>query len=122
MKAVMLGLVLCCVAPAAAPQPKDEDIAKLLFENGRVRVYEVLLQPGQAVPSMHHLDHVSYSVTNARTEITWPDGTRKVYETKSGDAHWVPEDTFAVKNVGTADNLVVVVELKEPPPKAARKK
>jgi hypothetical protein len=122
MRASVMLMAGCCVAPAALAQPGDEQIAKLLMNNARVRVYEVLLQPGQSTPSMHHFDHVSYAVTDGRSEVTWPDGRRQVLEQKSGEARWVPDATYAVKNVGKADNLVVVVELTEPPQKAARKK
>jgi len=47
MRASVMLMAGCCVAPAALAQPGDEQIAKLLMDNTRVRVYEVLLQPGQ---------------------------------------------------------------------------
>src|SRR5919206_4178444 len=48
---------------------------RVLFENDRVRVWEVELQPGETLPMHHHaLDYVVVSVTGGPTTVVFDDG------------------------------------------------
>jgi hypothetical protein len=102
------------------------DIADtLLFENERVRIWEMKLAPRQHGPVHRHgLDHVLVQISGDRIAVVpEPDtgGEYGVYE----EADVVPGNCFYVKrggierasNVGTRTYHEIIVELKEVVPR-----
>ncbi|MBK5294483.1 MAG: hypothetical protein JJE04_22735 [Acidobacteriia bacterium] len=90
---------------------------KLLFENVRVRVSEVIYEPG--VPRARHLrptdqvivflDDCKYERTDSKT------GEKTVRERKSGEVIWHDrsEDAPVLKNAGSKSYRSLLIELKE---------
>ena len=83
------------------------------FENDRVRVLELRLQPG-AREGMHtHPQYVLYALTDYRVKNTNADGTVRVFERKRGDVFWGEPVTHGGENVGETEVHAVIVELKQ---------
>jgi beta-alanine degradation protein BauB len=120
----MPGLVallasLAVVAPAYAQDPiqTDGDKYKVVFENERVRVLEYRDLPGEKTAQHHHPAFLLYALSPFQRTITLPDGKVMARAFKSGDILWSDEQTHVGTNVGQTPTHVIMVELKEDPPK-----
>jgi len=85
----------------------------VLFENSRVRVLEVRLQPGEDTPMHWHPANVAYDLADQRIRFVFPDGSSKVIDKKAGRLAWSDGEAHATQNVGNADAVAIIVELKD---------
>jgi len=84
------------------------------FENDRVRVLELRLQPGQREKQHTHPQYVLYALTDYRVRNTNADGTIRVYDRKAGDVFWGEPITHSGENIGATEVRALIVELKTP--------
>ncbi len=94
----------------AKVMPND---VKVLVDNDRVRVLEVLHKPGVKEPMHSHPDYVSVYLSATRVKVTTPDGKTVEKDRKAGEVAWSGPVTHALENIGTADQHVIVIELKK---------
>jgi len=85
---------------------------KVLLENGRVRVLEFRVKPGEKSPMHSHPAYFVYSLSDYRMRHTFPDGRSEEREAKAGAAFWREAATHAGENVGTTEVHAVLIELK----------
>jgi quercetin dioxygenase-like cupin family protein len=91
-----------------------------LFENDRVKVWDFVLEPGEAVAMhTHRRDHVIVVLEGGDLEVEYGDGRRQAYSPKPGDVHYgrvdgEVADTHDARNVGATRYRNLVIELKEP--------
>ncbi|MEX0733573.1 MAG: cupin domain-containing protein [Steroidobacteraceae bacterium] len=112
--AATLSLLLGAVAALAQdPIKVDPDNNKLLFENDRVRVYEVKSPPGNTLAMHSHPAHVVYFMGPGKAKFTTADGKVTEAEVKAGEALWSDPVTHSVENIGNTPLRGVVVELKD---------
>jgi beta-alanine degradation protein BauB len=86
---------------------------KLIFENDRVKVWELTLAPGEAIGAhLHEHDYFFYPIEGGTLEVTRPAGitratleTGKVYFRDKGDTH-------AARNVSEHRYHEILVEVK----------
>jgi quercetin dioxygenase-like cupin family protein len=124
---VVCSLVLgSFLAVAAASQVAAQDplkvapeMYKLLLENDRVRVMEVVFKPGSKIAKHSHPDHFVYATSAGKLKISNADGTVTDAEIKKGDVMWMGAQTHWAENTGTTEVRLVVTELKEPAPAKA---
>lgn len=85
----------------------------VLWENERVRVREVILQPGVAYPEhTHDLPHVGVIIKGGTLEFT-EQGKKDQVSFKAGDAGWRDAGvTHSITNLSPTPVHVVEVELK----------
>jgi len=86
---------------------------KVLVDNDRVRVLEILHKPGAKEPMHSHPAAVSVSLSAFKLKATKPDGTTSEREAKVGEVRWTEPVTHAVENVGTTDQHMIMIELKK---------
>jgi quercetin dioxygenase-like cupin family protein len=85
------------------------------LENGRVRVIEGMLRPGdRETMHSHPTAFVTYVIAGGRIRNHFADGTVVEAELKTGDALYREPQTHWVENIGTTTLQFVVVELKTP--------
>lgn len=89
--------------------PKDH---RVLFENDRVRVLEVRVLPGETSGMHEHPAAVVYQLSDARVRFAFPDGSSREIASKVGDINWTDGVRHEVHNIGTTDDLGIIVELK----------
>jgi len=94
----------------AAVNPTD---VKVLVDNDKVRVLEVLHKPGAKEPTHSHPAYVAVFLSGTRLKTTFPDGKTAEKDRKAGEAFFSEPVTHAVENIGTADQHVIVIELKK---------
>jgi len=111
---VSLGLAFGAGAVMAQDVAKmsPADI-KVLVDNDRVRVLEILHKPGAKEPMHSHPAAVSVSLSAFKLKATKPDGTASEREAKVGEVRWTEPVTHAVENVGTTDQHMIMIELKK---------
>lgn len=92
---------------------KPEEKRKVLFENERVRVREVLMEPGiDYAPHTHQFPHVGVIVKGGSLEFT-EKGKSQTVDFKEGSVGWRDAGvTHNIRNVGKTTVHVVEVELK----------
>lgn len=87
---------------------------KLLFENERVRVWEVVLEPGKALGMhTHELDYLFYPTQGSSMEVIRTSGVERT-ELRAGEVYYFQRgDTHAARNVGDHRFHEILVELKD---------
>jgi hypothetical protein len=62
-----------------ASEPSDQVGTKLMFENDRVRVWDLDLAPGESLPAhIHHNDYLILVVSGSTLRFAEPGGERDV--------------------------------------------
>lgn len=79
--------------PAVGLKARDEtevapDVARVVFENEKVRVVEGRAATGQKVPLHSHPPRVGIILSPARIKHTDPEGRSEVIDLRSGEARW----------------------------------
>lgn len=85
---------------------------KILFENEKVRVMEVVFNPGDIAPWHNHPNHSIYAETGGKIEITEKGKAAMAMDIIAGTAMYMPAVTHMAKNVGTTTIKLIVTEIK----------
>ncbi|MHB8578122.1 MAG: hypothetical protein ACYDCQ_22660 [Dehalococcoidia bacterium] len=85
---------------------------RVLVENERVRVLEVRIRPGETSGMHAHPPCVVYALSSARVRMSLRDGTSREVAIQQGDVTWSEGGWHEVNNIGTTDDLGIIVELK----------
>ena len=75
---------------------------RLLLKNRRVRVWEMVLKPGESYPlHPHRVPYLSIMLNDAAVVMTDTAGHEEPLQVRAGDVVWrLPPDNHAVRNVG----------------------
>ena len=86
---------------------------KLLMKNRRVRVWEMVLEPGEIYPMHHHrFAYLSIMLENSSVVMIDDQGREEPLKIRKGDVVWrVPPDDHSVRNVGRTRFRNRLVEL-----------
>ena len=114
--ALLLSLALSTpVVALAAPGPLQAapDMYKLLFENDKVRVMEVMFKPGQQIAKhTHPTEHFITVLAPGTLTIFKEDGTSTVNELHMDQVVWMSAETHWAKNTGKSEVKLLVTEIK----------
>jgi quercetin dioxygenase-like cupin family protein len=115
--ALFITLVLGFTAQsvmAADQMPASAEDVKVLLENDEVRVVEATRKPGTKVPMHTHPRLIAYYFDAAKVKLTSPKGKSTVKNIPAGKLIWYPDGvTHALEVIGTADQHVLVIEIKK---------
>ncbi len=97
-----------------APDPLKvaKNVSKLIMENDRVRVLDVLFKPKDKAAMHSHPDHVVYVLKSGKLKLTSP-GKTDVLDMKTGQAIFFKAQSHEAENTGNTDLGFIVVELKK---------
>jgi quercetin dioxygenase-like cupin family protein len=100
------------VSNADTPPAKPQ--VSVLLENDRVRVREIVLPAGAATGQhTHQVPELSYSFTDGPIQVTAPGAEPVVEQWVAGQARWRDAGvTHDVRNIGSADMRVIVIDVK----------
>ena len=87
-------------------------VYKVLFENERVRLLEVLLKAGESSAMHSHPAYVIYGLGEGKVKFNSPSGESADVEVKAGDVMWREPEDHAVEDVGSTDVGALIFELK----------
>ena len=87
---------------------------KGLFENTRVRVYEVTIPAHETEAGMHRhkVPYVYYILEGGKAVVRAENGTSQSVEYKTGEVLWGEVESHGVDNVGDTNIRVLIVEIK----------
>jgi quercetin dioxygenase-like cupin family protein len=88
------------------------NVYKLLNENDKIRVLEVVSKPGDVAKMHHHPDHVVYALKGGKASLTSGGKTQEM-EIKAGSVMFLDAQDHEMKNIGSTTLDLLVVELKK---------
>ena len=98
------SLLFCAAALVAAgstPLLAAQAVPKVIAENDKFQIVEIIEQPGDNGPMEVRFGHGVYLMTGGTFERTFADGTKQTTERKTGTAMIIAERRpYSVKNVG----------------------
>ncbi len=95
------------------PQEGAPNVYKQVFDNEKVRVSEIIFEPGvKAAMHTHPYPHVVYIIEGGELTITGADGKSSKVEAKAGDTMWMGAETHEAVNTGTTRLRGTVTEIK----------
>lgn len=100
------------VATAQDPVPLYPENYKVLLENDRVRVLDFQLKKGAREEFHAHPAAVTYVLTPFKIRFTFPDGSTRVREAKTGEVFYGEALTHASENIGDTDAHGLLIEMK----------
>ena len=102
-------------APSAAPSLADVAGHTLEMENERVRIFRLVLVPGQSTEEHSHVLHgLRVVITAGEIAVDLPGAKTETVTFKPGDYGWHQGGMgHSLKNVGSASFEAVEIELKE---------
>ena len=87
-------------------------VYKVLFENERVRLLEVRLQPGGSSEMHSHPDNLVYILSSGKVAFTAPSGEVSELELPEGASMWLEATEHATDNVGDTAVHALMIEPK----------
>jgi quercetin dioxygenase-like cupin family protein len=98
-------------APTAAPRPA----VKLLIENDRVRVREIVLPPGGSTGQhTHQVPELAYVFTEGTVKVSTPRAKPVIEQWPAGVARWRDAGvTHELTNAGDQPMRVLVIDVKD---------
>lgn len=85
---------------------------KVLLDNDKVRIMEVVFAPGVTAPWHSHPNHSVYALTSGKIQITDKGKPATTIDIKAGTAMYLPAVTHMAKNTGTTTLKLIVTEIK----------
>lgn len=100
---------------AVIKEPMGEVGTQFLFENERVKVWNLVLEPGEASPWHHHNTEYVIVVTEPGSlRVEREDGTAEEREYRQGEIIYRPKHlVHRAINIGKARYCNAIIELKE---------
>ena len=102
-------------APAPAgtePHKAGPTIYRSVFENDRVRVFEVTFEKGAKIAAHSHPDHAVYVLEGGKLRISAPGRAPQDLELKAGEGAFLPAQAHTAENLGSSRVRLIVYELK----------
>ena len=87
-------------------------VYKVLFENERVRLLDVRMEPGAESAQHSHPDYLLHALSGGTVKLTDASGQSAEVEIKAGDTMWREAEEHSAANVGTTALHALFLELK----------
>jgi quercetin dioxygenase-like cupin family protein len=88
------------------------DVFEVLFENDRVRLLEVIMQPGQKTAVHSHPARLVYALSAGKYVSTASSGETADFELSPGGVFWMDATEHATSNAGSSAIRALVIEPK----------
>jgi quercetin dioxygenase-like cupin family protein len=118
VSSLLLGAMFTAAAFGAQAQGARDAVAvdpthhHVILENDRVRVFEVIADPGARSPMHTHEPLVLISMSKARSRMTMPNGETAIFDLNPGQVLWL-EDAEHSWELLAGRVHVIAVEIKE---------
>ncbi len=109
---IVLSSLIAPAARAQDPVTIDPTIAKVEFENDRIRVLRVHYGPHQKLAMHEHPAKVALCLTNFHMHRTGPDGASSEATCPAGSVSWREPEKHAVENLDDAPAETIEIEFK----------
>ncbi len=88
------------------------DVYKLVFENERLRLLEVLMAPGAKTDLHSHPNYLVYALSDGKVQLADASGQSGEVDIAQGDTMWREAEEHSAANVGSAEMRALFIELK----------
>ena len=88
------------------------NVYKILNENEKVRVLEVIFKPGDVAKMHHHPNHVVYAKSGGKLNFL-SGGKMQDMDIKTGSVLFLDAQDHEAKNIGNTTIDLIVMELKK---------
>ncbi len=85
---------------------------KVLFENDRVRLLEVTMEPGASTEMHSHPDNLVYILSDGKYAFTGPSGESAAFDVSPGEVFWMAATEHSTDNVGDTPIRALMFEPK----------
>ena len=99
-------------AKAAPAKETKAQAGNVLFENGRVRVTETRIKPGERNEMKMRSDRVNVYINAAKVRVHYADGKKEDFNQKVGSVRFNKAGTSSTENMGKTETHSVIVTLK----------
>ena len=97
----------------SSAQTTPQYTTKLIAENEKLRVSDVVIRPGEGGAMASRDGLVTYCISGGSLERTYADGTKEVVNRKAGETLLTKEKRpYSTKNVGKTTIHLISVQLK----------
>lgn len=110
---LIFGIFLTGLILVATQAYSQTPVGKIILENERVKVVSIEFKPRDATTIHSHPDNVTYVLKGGKMEYTDKGEKPYIVNYKDDETTWMPAVTHIVKNVGTTNIKLLVVELKQ---------
>ena len=86
--------------------------ARVLLDNDRVTVSEVVLEPTQSIPMHSHGAYIIVAKTRSETRFSHRDGTSEIIRLEPGQILYREAETHSAENIGSSVDDTLVIDLK----------
>jgi mannose-6-phosphate isomerase-like protein (cupin superfamily) len=100
-------------ASAQDPVKVAPGMNKVLLNNDRVRVLDVVVKPGEKMPLHSHPDNILYVITGGTARSTDAKGKSTDRTFKNGECVYREGETHEIENTGKKALHVLNIELKK---------
>ena len=109
---VLATVALLAPHLAAAQDPMQYGVKhlKVVAEDDKVRVLRYFPQKGDKTPMHSHPEAVAYVVKGGRVRYTFPDGTSREVELKTGDVRIRPPVTHADEALDSVESILIEIK------------
>ena len=99
---------------ARGSEPLGDVANEFLFENDRVKVWHLVLEPGETSPwHVHDMDYLTVVIDPSNLTVEWEDGTTEDRQFATGQANFREgHGAHRVTNMGTMRYRNSLIELK----------
>ena len=100
-------------APAGAePHQAGPKIYRKVFENERVRVFDVTFEKGAKIAAHTHPDHAAYVLEGGKLRVSAPGREPQDFDLKAGEGAFLPAQAHTAQNTGNSRVRVIIYEVK----------
>ena len=85
---------------------------KVLFENERVRLLEVSMEPGSSTEMHSHPNNLVYILSDGKYAFTYSSGEKAEFDVSPGEVFWMEATEHATDNVGNTTIRALMFEPK----------
>jgi quercetin dioxygenase-like cupin family protein len=110
---VLLAVAFAAPLLVQDPVAINPKIAKVEFENDRIRVLRIRYQPREKMDVHEHPARVVVTVTRTHTRATLPDGTSRESRSEPGTVTWTEPERHAIESLSDEPMEEIEIELKE---------
>jgi len=97
---------------AQDPTVAAPNVYKVAFENDRVRLLQVTMEPGASSALHSHPDYLVYALSDGTVRLTDASGQAAEVPIKAGDIMWRPSEVHTAFNIGSTTVSALFFEMK----------
>jgi non-heme chloroperoxidase len=106
---IFAAILLTTTLVAQTPDPRH---LKIEYEDERLRVMRLILEPGESSGEIQLNERINVSATDGKIRVTFDGKDLGTFDVKAGSVRHEPPARFTIENVGSSEFQTVITEFK----------